>query len=68
MSARTATAPLEPVQQRSRETAERITAAALSLLERKSFAELKVTEIARKAGVSVGGFYARFPSKEALLQ
>lgn len=68
MPAQTAIAPLQPVQQRSRETAERITAAALSLLERKSFAELKVTEIARKAGVSVGGFYARFPSKEALLQ
>lgn len=60
--------PLRPRQERSRLTAERITAAALALLERKSFAELTVVEIARKAGVSVGGFYARFPSKQALLQ
>jgi len=60
--------PLAPKQARSRQTAERITAAALALLERKSFAELSVQEIARRAGVSVGGFYARFPSKQALLQ
>ena len=60
--------PAAPLQDRSRRTAERITAAALALLEKKSFAELSVAEIARKAGVSVGGFYARFPSKQALLQ
>lgn len=60
--------PCQPRQRRSRETAEAITAAALELLERKSFAELTVAEIARRAGVSVGGFYARFPSKDALLQ
>ena len=60
--------PLAPKQERSRQTAERITAAALALLERKSFGELSVAEIARHAGVSVGGFYARFPSKQALLQ
>jgi AcrR family transcriptional regulator len=60
--------PLAPKQARSRQTAERITAAALALLERKSFAELSVQEIAMRAGVSVGGFYARFPSKQALLQ
>ena len=63
----TPTVPLHR-QERSRRTAERITSAALSLLERKSFGELSVAEIARKAGVSVGGFYARFPSKQALLQ
>ncbi len=60
--------PLAPKQARSRQTAERITAAALALLERTSFAELSVAEIARRAGVSVGGFYARFPSKQALLE
>ena len=60
--------PLPPKQARSLQTAERITAAALELLERKSFAEMAVAEIARRAGVSVGGFYARFPSKDALLQ
>ena len=60
--------PLAPKQERSRQTAERITAAALELLERKSFADLSVQEIARRAGVSVGGFYARFPGTQALLQ
>src|SRR4026208_1757119 len=60
--------PLPPQQARSPQTAERITAAALELLEKKSFAEMSVTEIARRAGVSVGGFYARFPSKDALLR
>lgn len=60
--------PLAPRQARSERTTARITAAALALLERKSFAELSVAEIARRAGVSVGGFYARFPSKDALLQ
>jgi AcrR family transcriptional regulator len=60
--------PHAPRQARSERTTERITAAALALLERKSFADLSVAEIARRAGVSVGGFYARFPSKDALLQ
>jgi AcrR family transcriptional regulator len=60
--------PLPARQARSRRTTERITAAALALLERKTFAQLTVAEIARKAGVSVGGFYGRFRSKDALLQ
>ncbi len=54
-------------QSRSRRTAERIVAAALELLDARSFEELTVTDIAQRAGVSVGGFYARFPGKEALL-
>ena len=55
-------------QERSRRTAERIVAAALDLLGQRSFEELRVTEIADRADVSVGGFYARFPSKGALLE
>lgn len=54
-------------QARSRRTANRIVAAAVELLSDKGFEDLSVAEIARKAGVSVGGFYARFPSKQALL-
>lgn len=60
--------PTAPRQDRSRRTAERIIAAALALLERKSFEALSVAEIARKAGISVGGFYGRFASKQALLE
>ena len=56
-----------PSQERSRRTADRITAAALELLGEGTFETMSVGEIARRAGISVGGFYARFASKEALL-
>jgi len=56
-----------PQQSRSQRTEEKIVEAALSLLEQEKFDEITVAEIARKAGISVGGFYARFPSKESLL-
>ena len=59
--------PRAPQQERSRQTAVRITAAALELLATESFEEMTVSDIARRAGISVGGFYARFPSKDALL-
>jgi AcrR family transcriptional regulator len=55
-------------QARSRRTAERIVAAALARLERQTFEQMTVADIAREAGISVGGFYARFASKEALLE
>jgi AcrR family transcriptional regulator len=53
-------------QERSRRTTERIVAAGLELLGTRAVDELSVAEIASKAGVSVGGFYARFPGKDAL--
>jgi AcrR family transcriptional regulator len=57
----------EPKQSRSKDTSRRILEAAESLLmERGSFAA-PVAEIVERAGVSVGGFYARFPNKRALL-
>ena len=43
-------------------------AAALELLGSKPADQVTVTEIARLAEVSVGGFYARFPSKDALFE
>lgn len=55
-------------QARSRATAERILEAAEALLSRRAFDDLSVTEIAHEAQVSVGGFYARFEGKEALLE
>jgi AcrR family transcriptional regulator len=56
-----------PRQMRSRRTEERILAAAGELLAEKPFDQLSVAEIALRAHVSVGGFYARFRSKEDVL-
>jgi AcrR family transcriptional regulator len=56
----------EPKQDRSRETQERIVRAALELVAEQGREGPTVPEIARRAGVSVGAFYGRFPTKEAL--
>lgn len=56
-----------PQQERSRRTVEAILDAAEKLLERRPFEEISIAEIIVKAGASTGSFYARFPSKEALL-
>jgi AcrR family transcriptional regulator len=55
-----------PQQPRSQETLERLAQATIQLLEKKSFEQISIEEIAKQAGSSVGGFYARFPDKEAL--
>ena len=54
-------------QERSRKTELAIASALSALLREKSFADISVAEIAQAAGVSVGGFYGRFASKDALL-
>ena len=56
-----------PQQERSRRTELAIASALSALLREESFADISVADIAARAGVSVGGFYARFPSKDALL-
>jgi AcrR family transcriptional regulator len=56
-----------PQQARSRATLHRFLEAALELLGERRFEEASVAKIARRAGASVGAFYARFPDKEALL-
>ncbi len=56
-----------PHQARSRDTLRRIVKATEKLLEEKTFDEISVTEITKRARSSVGSFYARFPDKEALL-
>src|SRR5581483_11670 len=56
-----------PRQDRSRATLDRLLDAAESLLTEKPFEAATVAEIARRAGASVGAFYGRFASKEALL-
>ena len=45
----------------------RLARAARELLADRSYPEIRVDEVARKAGVSVGGFYGRFRGKSALL-
>lgn len=57
-----------PQQGRSQQTLERIVSAAESLIREKGLDGTSVSEIAARADVSVGSFYARFPSKESLLQ
>jgi len=54
-------------QDRSRETEDAIIAAATALMAERPFDQISVAEIAQRAGVSVGGFYARFKNKGALL-
>lgn len=56
-----------PQQARSRATLDRLLDAAESMLSEKSWEECSVTEIARRAGSSVGAFYSRFPDKDGLL-
>jgi AcrR family transcriptional regulator len=56
------------VQERSRATEERILETAKHLVEQLPFEAVSIAMIAQAAGVSVGGVYARFESKEALLR
>jgi AcrR family transcriptional regulator len=56
-----------PVQARSKKTAEAILEAAAELFSSRKFSQVKVGDLALRAGVGVGTFYHHFPSKEALL-
>ena len=57
-----------PKQARSLETQERLLVAAEQLIEAKGLSDVSVPEIVAQAGSSVGGFYARFRDKDALLR
>jgi len=57
-----------PKQARSHGTLERILGAAEKLIEEKGLADASIPEIVRRAGSSVGGFYARFEDKAQLLR
>jgi AcrR family transcriptional regulator len=56
-----------PKQERSRRTFFKILDATRALLERRNLDDIAVSEITKRAGVSNGSFYARFPDKVALL-
>lgn len=55
-------------QRRSEQTLETILDAAEALIAKKGYAATSVSEIASRAGVTIGALYGRFDSKEALLQ
>lgn len=57
-----------PKQARSEQTLSRILEAAEALIEEKGLADASIPEIVRRAGSSVGGFYARFRDKNELLR
>lgn len=57
-----------PKQARSEETLTRLLDAAASLIGEKSISDVSIPEIVRRAGSSVGGFYARFRDKNELLR
>jgi len=56
-----------PRQARSRATFDRFLSATVELLAERRFEDASVAELVRRARSSVGAFYARFESKEALL-
>jgi AcrR family transcriptional regulator len=57
-----------PRQQRSQDTLDRLVTSAERALERDGFDGIRLQDVARAAGVTVGAFYARFSSKDALLR
>ncbi len=57
-----------PKQARSEQTLLRLLDAAEALIQEKGLADVSIPEIVRRAGSSVGGFYARFRDKDELLR
>ena len=58
----------EPAQQRSRERLERILAAASTLIAQKGSDQVKMSEIAGLAQISIGSLYQYFPDKSAVIR
>lgn len=56
-----------PKQSRGHETQARLIEACIRLMEDRPFEQISIAEIAAEAGMSVGNFYRRFRSKEAIL-
>lgn len=57
-----------PSQARSRERLERIQAAACELIARTGSDQVKMSEVATLAGISIGSLYQYFPDKSALIR
>lgn len=56
----------EPVQDRSRDSLERLLTSAEALVSEKGFSKTSLREICSQAGLTSGAFYARFQKKEDL--
>lgn len=56
-----------PAQGRSRKAEQALARAARELLAERPYSDIRVEDVARRAGTSVGGFYGRFRGKSALL-
>lgn len=57
-----------PRQARSEDSLRRLLDAAVAVIEEHGHQNLSIAEVARRAGSSVGGFYARFRSKDELVR
>jgi AcrR family transcriptional regulator len=64
----TSTARRQPVQQRSQERLDRILSAAEHLIGQKGSDQVKMSEIAQRAGISIGSLYQYFPDKRAIIR
>jgi TetR/AcrR family transcriptional regulator, transcriptional repressor for nem operon len=58
---------MEPIQDRKRQSHARIVEAASRALRARGYAGVGVADVMREAGLTHGGFYAHFPSRDALL-
>ncbi|MDQ6435496.1 TetR/AcrR family transcriptional regulator [Mesorhizobium sp. LHD-90] len=56
-----------PTQKRSRERVERMLAAATELIAERGSDALRMSEVAERAGVSIGSLYQFFPDKTAIV-
>jgi len=67
-AAETQTARRLPVQQRSRERVQRILAAATELIASQGSDGLRMSEVAERAGISIGSLYQYFADRNALVR
>ena len=58
----------KPQQQRSKETTDKILAAALKLFGERGYYNTTTNEIAKAAGISIGSLYAYFKDKDTIFQ
>lgn len=64
----TSAARRQPVQQRSQERMDRILSAAEQLIEQKGSDQVKMSEVAQLAEISIGSLYQYFPDKRAVIR